>query len=711
MSNYITVNFSMAKEVNGKKSQTVYKVNANPNETVKELLLRFLEQTGLSSTETKFYFSGKNLYNYETQTLAHIGIVNNSIIEVAYIVLEACHIIEANPFNLNNDNTEFNNNYNYGNNNNIQINKIKPYPNNDNNAQKIQNFGIPNPQNIIITQKNNNDIYANSGSYLKQLLPRKDQSQYTFNNIYPNNENKIIKNINNSLISKPNPLNYEISIKFIRYSNNSIHNCDAELKGILKLCYLNEIASKIPDNTLNYLYTNRKIPEIIYFILEILRKNYVNFNNNINEAAKVIQKVIGKEKGCNILNFSNFVDEQVNQYILQQLRNNVNPIFFNEIDNIKLRLGKYQKYEYMSFFENELKKSLRDSVIEFLPVSLAIIDRHDFDKFNEEMAKCPNRQNKLLYHGTQVDPVSCILIDKFIKAETKCIQHGQGVYFTDSLDYCYFYGGSKDNRSNMNKIPLVGDSFTAICSVVYYDVTGFLQVKDYKTRLRPGKNQVNFAYAASTSETIVIPDYRKFVGTEYVIYEDDQICPLISVRFKREEYCVIWRDVNFSDQTIYGNKFDKEFKNFLKARLRYINQMAKYNVYTFTDSNEALRCVERKKHNKIILISNVGDDHSGKLFINEARKIIENDVLVLFNAYNPDHLHWITTEYQNALFSNKSEFCEEYLESFNDENKMKGLIAKLENHYHVKFNIDNDFLNFPLYRESGLYSELTFNQF
>ena len=37
---------------------------------------------------------------------------------------------------------------------------------------------------------------------------------------------------------------------------------------------------------------------------------------------------------------------------------NPNPFipFLNEIDDIKSRLGKYQKYEYMSFFENELKK-------------------------------------------------------------------------------------------------------------------------------------------------------------------------------------------------------------------------------------------------------------------------------------------------------------------------------------------------------------------
>ena len=39
---------------------------------------------------------------------------------------------------------------------------------------------------------------------------------------------------------------------------------------------------------------------------------------------------------------------------------------------------------------------------------------------------------------------------------------------------------------------------------------------------------------------------------------------------------------------------------------------------------------------------------------------------------------------------------------------MKELISKLERHFNVKFNFDNKFLNFPLYKEEGKYSDLTF---
>ena len=311
---------------------------------------------------------------------------------------------------------------------------------------------------------------------------------------------------------------------------------------------------------------------------------------------------------------------------------------------------------------------------------------------------------RLLYHGTQQHPISCILTDMFKRSEGVCCQHGEGVYFTDSLDYCYFYGG-KDNRCNMNKIPPVGDCFTAICSWVYNDKNGKLKVNDYNTRKRPGKNQINFAYAASTSETIQNPNPHKFYAKEYVVYELEQICPIISVKFKREEFCVIWRDNNFSKEKIFGGDWDDKFKSYLKARIKYIEQLAKYNVYTFENTKEALECVNRKKYNKIILISNVGTDFGGQHFVEEARKIIKNDSIVLFSSYSKEHLDWIVT-WKNALFSEDETLTEEFLESFNDKNKMIGLIKKFEIKYNVKFNFDNNFLEFPRFKKEGYYSNL-----
>ena len=141
--------------------------------------------------------------------------------------------------------------------------------------------------------------------------------------------------------------------------------------------------------------------------------------------------------------------------------------------------------------------------------------------------------------------------------------------------------------------------------------------------------------------------------------------------------------------------------------MKYVNQEAKYNIYTCETTEEALELVKRKKYNKIILISNVGKEKAGKTFIDKAREIIGNDVIALFMAYRTSHLNWIK-DYKNSLFSNDPNFYEEYLSSFESEYEIKSLIEKMEKNYKVKFNFDDKFLHFPNFKENGKYEEMKF---
>ena len=43
-------------------------------------------------------------------------------------------------------------------------------------------------------------------------------------------------------------------------------------------------------------------------------------------------------------------------------------------------------------------------------------DQEDFDIFEGERAKCPNRVDKILFHGTSIEPISCILTGYFRKS-------------------------------------------------------------------------------------------------------------------------------------------------------------------------------------------------------------------------------------------------------------------------------------------------------
>ena len=492
--------------------------------------------------------------------------------------------------------------------------------------------------------------------------------------------------------------NKTINIKFIKLSNNYIYkNDNPEIIGLLKLCLLKEASQKI------YCEELKKLPELIYYIMQIISKGYIE-EYDIKEN---IKKTLLKNQGSNIINFSNFVDEIIDNTQMNHILNLLSSNNLKEINDIRYRLSKYNKC--IKFFNKEFEKSKRESYLEFSIISLVVIEREEFEIFEKERDKCPNRTERILYHGTSVEPVSLILTGYYRKSSGpgKAI-NGKGVYFTDSLDYGWFYGGKGGNRDNFSRIPDINDTFTVIVNYIYYDRNGFKQV--YDSKRTPSKNEINFAYAGAGSERISQPDKHKFFATEYVIDDLNQICPFMSATLKREEFCVIWRDNNFSSKPVYNNNFDQVFKSFLKERLTYINQVAKYNIYACETSEEALELVNRKKYNKIILISNVRTDMGGKKFIDKAREIIGNNVIALFLAYRSDHLKWIKN-YKNALFSNEPKFYEEYIQCFEENNIQKNislLIEKLEAHYKVKFNFDGNYLYYPHFKKDGAYKDFSF---
>ena len=501
-------------------------------------------------------------------------------------------------------------------------------------------------------------------------------------------------------------LQKEINIKFIEDPNNSnksyisFFKKENNLYGLLKVCLMKEISSKLDEEQI------KKLPEFLSYIVQILKNGYV-----LGEIKKEeIKNVLKKMEGSNILNFSRFIEKSINDEHINLLMQCLNKEDLEKINDIQKRLINYN--EYIKLFEKDFEEKKRNSIFEFSIISMVIMEREDFQIFEKERKNCPNRVDRILYHGTSIEPISCILTGYFRKSTERCYQHGKGVYFTDMLDYCWFYGGAESNRCNKNKIPKINDTFTCIANAIYYDKNGYRKVIDHK--YTPKKNEINFAYAKEDFSTIKdYPDKSKFYGTEYVIWDLNQICPFIGAKLKRKEFCVIWRDNNFSSKPVYNNQFDQIFKDFLKERLTYIEQYAEFNIYPCETSEEALKLVERKKYNKIILISNVGTDLGGKKFIDEARKIIGNNVIVLFLAYNKNHLEWIK-KYKNALFSNDPKFYEDYLRCFSDEyyskkEKIMELKSTIENHYNIQFNFDDAFLDYPLFKEEGKYGDLKFD--
>ena len=263
--------------------------------------------------------------------------------------------------------------------------------------------------------KNGYRFFYNS-RMLKQNLTLIENKLENFSNIF------IVKNTSN-IKGAGCWFDKNINIKFIKFSkqiNNNTSNY--ELIGLLKLCLLKEISSKLNEEQI------KSLPELLSLIMRILKNGNIDSSDGIKET---IQKVLKKLLGSNIINFSNYIDEEINIFQINKLMKILNKKEFNEINDISFRLSKYNKY--MKLFNEEFEKAKKESIFEFSVTSLVIIEREDLEKFEIEREKCPNRVDKILFHGTSVEPISCILTGLFKKSIDRCYQHGNGVYFTDFL--------------------------------------------------------------------------------------------------------------------------------------------------------------------------------------------------------------------------------------------------------------------------------------
>ena len=130
-----------------------------------------------------------------------------------------------------------------------------------------------------------------------------------------------------------------------------------------------------------------------------------------DDLKKNIKDILEKVKGSNIINFSNYVDEIFVANQLKSVFNLLSEEELKEINDIKYCLAKYN--DCIKLFDKEFEKAKRGNIFEFSIISLVVIEREDFETFEIEREKCPNRVEKILYHGTSIEPISCILMGLF----------------------------------------------------------------------------------------------------------------------------------------------------------------------------------------------------------------------------------------------------------------------------------------------------------
>jgi len=163
----------------------------------------------------------------------------------------------------------------------------------------------------------------------------------------------------------------------------------------------------------------------------------------------------------------------------------------------------------------------------------------------------------------------------------------------------------------------------------------------------------------------------------------------IRIKVKKNEYYIIWRDPNFESKNYY--------KKHLEDRKLFCLKEANLNIYERTSTENTLQFIKERQNDKIIFISSIGLDLSGKRFIEIARKILGFNFIVLFYSNNIKHFEWIK-DFPNCLYTDKKDIYEEYITNFT-ENGLKNLKIKDERKYHNNNlslrEFTQDFISYP----------------
>jgi len=399
--------------------------------------------------------------------------------------------------------------------------------------------------------------------------------------------------------------------------------------------------------------------------------------NFLKETSKSNDDIFQKSSTITNLEFDKMLEETI--------KNISDVVVTQEINQKRHILNKYE--EFNNEIEIILEKSKMESIFEFGAVGLSLIDREDISKYQENKNKCNNLETKFLFHGTSADSSSLIVTSNFRTANTTFF--GPGIYMTDMLDYSGFYAFENENLSkftNHHRIRKKDETFTIVVSQIFYDRTKF---ENYNKMTNNPIPENGIRYVKVNAKGLPISeDNKKFIGTEYVIKNDNQILPLYSITLKRNEYYCLWKDYHFTHETSF-TKHAIHVKNMAK-------QLLGINVYGVGEFDEALDIIRRKKYNKVIIISNVGLVDKAKQFINDIRNILKFNIIILFFTAFISHLKWIK-EIPNILFTMNDSHFKEYILNFNVEglNKLK---AKIEDEYGEKLNQFNADLSYPLYQ-------------
>ena len=570
-------------------------------------------------------------------------------------------------------------------------------------------------------------VDGNDKKYMIEIMPKikyidlvkkieSSLQRYYFDILYKNklytieNENDIINFeqgdiiyiINNNINKKRNNQMAQINLN----TKTSLQNMQKiKLSKILNFFLIKYIAENV-DNI--QIIKSNDIKDIILY----LKKDIIFLKDN----QKDIKLNLIDKAGNNIISYSNYISNIITENDLSNLINLLDNNKRNEIEKFWKILSEYENY--YKLFENQFSETLKNSYFEYSIIGISLYEQNNRENYLKGLNECKNKEVKFLFHGTSLED-SKKNMEGF--NYSKKLNYGAGIYFTDMIDYISFFS----RRNSRNKTLPINSTFSFETAEIYYDNQSIDNIYENKYEINELENFENYEELIKNHPDKMVKKYGinfikvdpvigkaktkkeismdivkgEFIANEYIISEKDQMLPLYRLTLKRNEYCIIWRDSNFGVK----NKFSE----FLSTIQNSIDKEAKMNIYFENSVEKALEIVKRKKFNKIILISSIGLDLSGKRFVEVARKILGFDIVILFFSSNRCHLSWIQ-HFENALYTDNTEFCKEYILNYNE----KGLIQlkkKIEKHYRIKLRFAKNFFKFPQFINEVEYQNYNFN--
>ena len=454
-----------------------------------------------------------------------------------------------------------------------------------------------------------------------------------------------------------------------------------KLGGVFKLCLVKYISDKIIDvNIIKNEKLKKIIDEMKSFLL-ISKDENKNIKINVKNGIEI-----------NIISYAYYISSEISDNDISNLINIFDQIYVNDIFHFWETLTIYQKY--INFFDEILPKAIKNSYFEYSLSGIQLLNPLNNKDYFIHFENCPNREIKYLFQEIQGG-----------QKNTKKQFFGLGTYFTDKIDYISYY----QEKQNFK------ESFSCNISQIYYNKNLRQNILDFRyyaqdssqTNKKVIKNGIHIIKVKADSRQIINEqDLNKeklngnFIANEYVISEKEQILPLFNLDFKKNQDLIIWRDPSYGANT--------PFEIMFKISKLFIYENYKMNLYFENSLEKALELVKRKKFNKIILISNIGKDLSGKRFVELSRKILDFPIIILFFSNNLSHLSWLK-DFPNVLFTNNKNIIQQYIMNYNEKGilALKNEIEKINN---IKLKFTNDFFSYKYIIKNNNYKNIIFEE-